>query len=166
MVRCPECRTAVAKLARHLRRVHLIGIDAKFAVPTKKGLECPKCALVVMDLSTHLRSVHGIGNSGAKAQSAAPERTGLCKCPRCGVRVKAEKLKRHIRNVHKFVKTKVGKRRGGEIVWTEETKQRGFQTDAEQRRLDATREYAQKFRDHGQFGSHPSHDGFDDESNP
>jgi hypothetical protein len=33
-------------------------------------------------------------------------------------------------------------------------------------RVDATKDYAHSFRDHGQFGSHPSHDGFDDESTP
>jgi hypothetical protein len=32
--------------------------------------------------------------------------------------------------------------------------------------LDATKGYAHAFRDKGSFGSHPSHDAFDDESSP
>jgi hypothetical protein len=30
--------------------------------------------------------------------------------------------------------------------------------------LDATKDYAHAYREQGRFGSHPSHDGFDDES--
>jgi RNA recognition motif-containing protein len=41
-----------------------------------------------------------------------------------------------------------------------------YQSDKDKRRLDATRDYAHSFRDHGQFGSHPSHDRFDDDANP
>lgn len=33
-------------------------------------------------------------------------------------------------------------------------------------RMDFTRDYAHNFREQGRFGSHPSHDGFDDESKP
>lgn len=32
--------------------------------------------------------------------------------------------------------------------------------------IDVTKDYAQAYRENGRFGSHPSHDGFDDESNP
>jgi hypothetical protein len=32
--------------------------------------------------------------------------------------------------------------------------------------LDATKLYAHSYREQGRFGSHPSHDGFDDESSP
>jgi hypothetical protein len=34
------------------------------------------------------------------------------------------------------------------------------------RALDATKEYAHNFQDGGRFGSHPSHDRFDDEGMP
>jgi hypothetical protein len=32
--------------------------------------------------------------------------------------------------------------------------------------LDATKLYAHPYREQGRYGSHPSHDGFDDESTP
>ena len=35
-----------------------------------------------------------------------------------------------------------------------------------QRMLDQTRLYAHAYRERGRYGSHPIHDGFDDESNP
>jgi len=35
-----------------------------------------------------------------------------------------------------------------------------------EKNLDATKLYASSYREHGRFGSHPSHDGFDDESGP
>jgi hypothetical protein len=34
------------------------------------------------------------------------------------------------------------------------------------RLMDHTRPYAHAYREGGRFGSHPSHDGFDDESKP
>lgn len=35
-----------------------------------------------------------------------------------------------------------------------------------EKNLDATKDYAHAYREHGRFGSHPSHDGFDGESGP
>lgn len=35
-----------------------------------------------------------------------------------------------------------------------------------QRDLDFTKPYAQSYRVHGRFGSHPAHDAFDDDSSP
>lgn len=34
------------------------------------------------------------------------------------------------------------------------------------RDMDKTKDYAHGYREEGKYGSHPSHDGFDDESNP
>ena len=34
------------------------------------------------------------------------------------------------------------------------------------RQMDATRDYTHAYREQGRFGSHPSHDSFDDESEP
>ena len=37
---------------------------------------------------------------------------------------------------------------------------------SKEKNLDATKGYAHPYREDGKYGSHPSHDGFDDESNP
>ena len=37
---------------------------------------------------------------------------------------------------------------------------------ASEKNLDATKGYAHAYREHGRFGSHPSHDGFDGEAGP
>lgn len=34
------------------------------------------------------------------------------------------------------------------------------------RKIDATKDYAHAFRESGRYGSHPSHDRFDDDSDP
>jgi len=106
----------------------------------------------------------------------------LAECSICGERVRPDRLDRHMRKVHcrqqRIAKKggskararasregSVGARTGGKAdaldVWK-------GQIQAEQSpfppNLDATKPYAHAYREHGKFGSHPSHDGFDDES--
>ena len=93
-------------------------------------------------------------------------------CPVCQARVKARKLQRHLGKVHK--KTEVGKATGGHrprvtsIVESVKDVLRDSTTLAAPRdkNLDITKLYAHSYREQGRFGSHPSHDGFDDESGP
>ena len=41
-----------------------------------------------------------------------------------------------------------------------------YPQDMLERNLDETKDYAHSFRENGRFGSHPSHDGFGDDSEP
>lgn len=46
------------------------------------------------------------------------------------------------------------------------SKNPGRENHKEERKLDATHDYYAAYRDNGQYGSHPSHDGYDEESSP
>ena len=139
---------------------------------------CPVCGVLVRKLEKHARTVHGLS-----AAQRAPVRAVRMFEP-----VTAQPSKKEVRKVRGVVVT-VLKRPSAKTLKLKKsrrlTKRRPFglkpvaggapqqespeghhQNDKEIRRQDATREYAQNYRDHGQFGSHPSHDGFDDESKP
>ncbi len=93
-------------------------------------------------------------------------------CPICKARVKLRKLQHHLSKVHK--KAEVGKRtamhKSGCNPTVESVKDvlrdSTTLTAPRDKNLDATKLYAHSFREQGRFGSHPSHDGFDDESGP
>jgi hypothetical protein len=86
--------------------------------------------------------------------------------------VKVHNLQHHLSKVHK--KTEVGKRTAVHksactpTVEAVKDAARDSTTLASPRdkKLDATKLYAYSYRENGRFGSHPSHDGFDDESGP
>jgi hypothetical protein len=99
-------------------------------------------------------------------------------CPVCNVDLKRNRLETHVRKAHgldnvppspsspkrltvgfhSVSKRKKPVARKSELVTREDRR-------AEQK-LDHTRPYAHAYREHGKFGSHPVHDGFDDESRP
>lgn len=97
------------------------------------------------------------------ADSPKPER-GYEFCPICKVRLKAGRLQKHKKKVHNRNTA------GGRKVVLQSSKD--VQRDKtslvapRDKNLDATRLYAHSYREQGRFGSHPSHDGFDDESGP
>jgi hypothetical protein len=87
-------------------------------------------------------------------------------CPTCKCKVKTYRLKRHLRKVHK--KSFRRSRRDTPIANSAKDVLRDETTFVARREknLDATKLYAHAYRELGRFGSHPSHDGFDDESGP
>jgi hypothetical protein len=128
-------------------------------------LRCPRCRFrgTVDALVRHF------------AQRHRPARQNVCPC--CGCHIRPERLKTHLRKVHRENKSQKPRRHSsqakrGEISrtsgkadrhdrWkkTVESAQSPLQPN-----LDATRLYAHRYREKGRYGSHPSHDGFDDES--
>jgi hypothetical protein len=120
-------------------------------------IRCPHCGVKVQGIGKHLKKSHGI------QAPEAPPRAGLVKCPSCTSFVREDRIALHIQRVHQGHAFSSPRDRVG--VRATKSSPR-FQSDTEQRSHDATRDYARSFRDYGQFGSHPSHDGFDDESTP
>lgn len=83
-------------------------------------------------------------------------------CPVCKVKVKASRFEKHLRKVH-------GKRVPRSATATsakDPTRENTTLVAPRDKNLDATKLYAHAYREQGKFGSHPSHDGFDDESSP
>jgi hypothetical protein len=79
-------------------------------------------------------------------------------CPTCGVKVKANHFQKHLRKVHR--------RRGVVPSAKDAMRQSTTLVAPRDKNLDATKLYAHPCREQGRYGSHPSHDGFDDESSP
>lgn len=83
-------------------------------------------------------------------------------CPFCKVKLKASRFEKHLRKVH-------GKRVSRSATATsakDPTRENTTLVAPRDKNLDATKPYAHAYREQGKFGSHPSHDGFDDESSP
>jgi hypothetical protein len=110
--------------------------------------------------------------------------SGMTKCSCCGCPVKATRLKRHLGRCPKSsaghaktcTKWNVQRPKSGKIP-----DQKTYHSAADAKRpdprmrfaqvngvepIDATKLYAHSFRENGKYGSHPLHDGMDDESGP
>ena len=163
--------------------------------PSGKQVKCPNCASLMPadDLDMHL-SEHRRAKQAAREKSRrkrrnkavvgvppAKDRT-LKECPECRNMVRASRLDRHRRKVHRVI-THDEPAANDEISQTDwnrvprslpSTRRRSdafskCKSSAErnertiERRLDASRDYY-RFRENGRFGSHSVHDDFGDES--
>jgi len=88
--------------------------------------------------------------------SPSPQKTA--RCPICKVAIKASRFEKHMRKVHR---KRVVVRSAKDAM-----RQSTTLVAPREKNLDATKPYAHAYREQGKFGSHPSHDGFDDESSP
>jgi hypothetical protein len=134
---------------------------------------CPLCGVgvLVTRLTKHISKVH---SETATAQSLAvaakpTSKPELCKCPCCSSLVRQDRLDAHIRKIHKAAsKASPQAPIQRKLQQTKHQKQLtpSVSNGCQDRSMDATRDYYALYRDNGQFGSHPSHDSFDDESTP
>lgn len=130
------------------------------------------------------RGIRTTGTTSPRAPADKPPGRALARCPRCAVLVRADRLPRHLGKAHRARSPAAavgarGKRlRGRDARFGGPSAvPRGAIRDPSSRasrtaiarlegrdELDHTRGYAHAYRESGRFGSHPSHDGFDDES--
>lgn len=166
--------TQLAKFKRLSERIFTRRLTASHpALAAPEVVVCPRgCGahLASRDLDSHIKKVHAAtpsvhqkpGSKGLPSDSFEDYKH----CPVCSVRVKAQRLKRHLRKVHSLRPKGVAS--GPNSVPSDIDVQRQSTTliAPRDKNLDATKLYAHSFREHGRFGSHPSHDGFDDDSDP
>jgi len=138
-VSCPQgCGAQLnpRRIERHLRKVH----------PFRSILVHPK-----KDLTSRPPTPRKVGR---EYQS----------CSKCGVTVRVDHMGRHLKRVHASRPV----RRHAVVALSSKDAQRESTslTAPFDKNLDATKPYAHSYRELGRFGSHPSHDGFDDESTP
>lgn len=131
-------------------------------------VRCPKGCGAQMrpcHVERHVQRVHTSPPSN-QAWAAAPRSPRLGVCTICKVRVRSDRLKRHMRNVHGNRSPRAS-RQHVRVPSVSDVQRRDTSFVAPRdRNLDATKLYAHSYREQGRFGSHPSHDGFDDESGP
>ncbi len=153
------------------------------AAPSYK--KCPHCGLVLRSkqMGKHLLNVHGIDATGALICVKVAIAKEPTQCSLCGVMVKNQK--KHLKKAHpkgSTQRTAPGREnigRGGGKKSRQSTSMKGpisskqsldsaSGTNGSDRdaAMDAKYRWGGSFRDHGQFGSYPSHDNMDDESSP
>lgn len=163
LMKCPKCVLHVAKdrLAEHLDTWHEKNSNRLLRRPKPNG-------------GTTIPPKFAVKTKPQPAVATHVNDPALTLCPVCNARVKRTKIERHLKNVHhsdgmKQTKVLLGK---GACVDAAEVSRGGgvydsvYESPWEARRMDHTRGYAHSFREQGKYGSHPSHDGFDDDSNP
>jgi len=135
----------------------------------KRGEVCCLTCRKIVDgrqAEQHLASAHvtAIGNASSQNRKIAI-------CDKCGANVRHDRLSRHKRRVHGHGSQRPSRK--GTIQETTSSESTALEKWKDQKQasqsplqpnLDATKLYAHSYREHGKFGSHPSHDGFDDES--
>jgi hypothetical protein len=146
---------------------------APAAPSTSQLVPCPRHCGALLEgraaVGRHLRQAHPSAPSKQqpKVSRSGKSMDGCELCPICkgDVWVKSGRLKRHMRKVHK---RRFRQSVTGPAASSTSEKERGGTTFVAPRdkNLDATKPYAHSYRERGRFGSHPSHDGFDDESGP
>lgn len=153
--------------------------------------KCSRCGLVLRTralLDAHVESPECYRRRGIiyvspeqlarekrkSAKTSNKRRHPLVACPQCRAIVRRDRLSRHVRKVHRRRGKGRSSLRAGDArakvsrAFPQTTHQQilGATDDVQSRRMDYTRPYAHPYREHGRFGSHPSHDGFDDQSGP
>lgn len=154
--------------------------------PTSR--RCPRCGAAFSDkeyFDSHWKSRECATGPMLQLPKPAPQQVAepvklFSECPYCGANVKSTKLPKHMRvkcpkripNLMRSRHSQSSKggapqmNRWGSSGVDQPSKKRGAVHDQVhgRDRLDATKGYAHAYREQGRFGSHPSHDSFDDES--
>lgn len=181
---CQVCNATIRseRMQRHLSNVHRFYFVRTAKAPKlgtgpnaveqtanrKNATEAPKTTGEYPPISNLDRPCDG---ARQQTESSSPIRPESPKhalryehCPVCKVKVKTGRIQKHIAKVHtpsRVHPTEV-------VIQSANDVQRKSTSliAPRDKNLDATRLYAHSYRERGRFGSHPSHDGFDDESGP
>jgi hypothetical protein len=167
-----EVDVEVRKLERRLERLRgPVASSAKTFEPVHSRLvPCPKGCGAQMrprKVERHVQIVHPSSPAGKKIEVANPAFSaadfGLCSL--CKARVRSDRLNRHMKKVHRAASQRTPQPSVSPSA-SDVLRENTTFVASRDKNLDATKLYAHSYREQGRFGSHPSHDGFDDESSP
>ncbi len=169
---CPVCNVSVRRLKRHLQKAHNVPPVQQPATPLQ--LEDPPLA-------------PGLSTMPSVPEKSASAGLSIKNCPLCKAQVREDRLQRHVSSRCPFrtrKPTKVEKRAGLLLAASQQISRAlrppssaspgslRYKDKAEiepppwSNNLDATKNIGYPVREAGRYGSHPSHDAFDDESEP
>lgn len=167
---CPVCGARLRRLGRHLRKAHnkpsiqptVTRIQDKahktFSRATSSKQTQIPCEPVP---GGHLLS--RIYTSHHPSQTMRADRQyGVC--PVCRATVRADRMAKHTSKVHGSRPTQPHRKKLTSS--RDPVRENATLVAPRDKNLDATKLYAHPYREQGRYGSHPSHDGFDDESGP
>lgn len=165
-------------------KISLNGTAKSIQISAPSYKKCPHCGKVMRSkqLKQHILKVHGIGLSVAIPDINLSASKQLCICPLCGVEV--IKLEKHFKKVHSSTSENQAttapsvhsreKSQQARVIIDRHTDSLVNRSDSiysgisgrKGAQMDAKFGWGGSFRDHGAFGSYPSHDAMDDESSP
>ena len=165
---CPARMLNPGKLKRHLNKVHSHGGAGLYdSGPSRPAKEISPNLHISAAAPNSLSSrVRGTSPRNTSTEKTLGAESAYAQCPICKVKVKATRISRHMRKVHRRVATRPLDT--GNVPHSDKDLLRdGTKLVAPRdKNLDVTKPYAHAYRETGRYGSHPSHDGFDDESGP
>jgi hypothetical protein len=167
IVKCPACnfKGATDDFTRHFALLH-----------GSKGRRRRRIQVPMVCVARRFHTI-GVSKAGRKART----RPAMKSCPLCNSQVREDRLQKHMssRCAVRPNKPSVQVARASQRIKksqhaTENTSPESlrYKGKVEVERpswwnnLDATKDYGYPAREAGRYGSHPSHDGFDDESKP
>lgn len=153
----------------------LIGdqITGIFSIPGQRenkdridSIHCSVCNLNFnrMYWRKHLRTAHGSRQESLRLK-ASTKSVSLSTCPFCGQRILTGRLMKHLKKVRRSRRPSLLPV-DHQISGNTEASFASLKNEQQERLLDSTKNYGFPCRENGRYGSHPSHDGFDDESSP
>ena len=146
-----------------------LGVKEKTELSSRSPIKtCNICGGEFLNLAFHTMDAHI--DLPPKYTYLVPQRIIYRKlqCSKCSSKVREDRLQSHLKRVHgvlPLIRKIVANSKRIEPRNPGYREDRNLR-DTEDQRLDATRNYYAAYRDHGQFGSHPSHDSYSDESEP
>lgn len=185
LTQCRECGAYVSGLLAHMQQAH-------GPKPRKKVRQSPEGKTKESKTILLAPSLARAGSSPKKSPKRSPKISGLrvspeLKCPKCKAAFpNVTQLRSHVIGTHGLKafygldlqatrsqeqhgaeqnrsKSKKNRSEPSRVPPTVEKKSASPDSAAQEHRLDAKRYWGHSFRDHGQFGSYPSHDDMDDE---
>ncbi len=174
--KCPDCGVVVRHLNKHKRLRHDTTVNTELR-PTANLTKCQECGVMVKNLLKHKKKAHGI--AGERSQATARNKPKLGQIipqvaqhsPSGGNRSGSSLIQANKSSVvNQFTSrtrknSAVEKHKDQDIEGHTSPKKYLMLTDSDADiKRDAKYGWGGAFRDHGQFGSYPSHDDMDDES--
>lgn len=147
---CPQCGVWVRRLERHTAKVHQVEPVIAGETPARMLHKCRYCKAMVKDVEKHNQRARR--NEREVARNAASGSSPI------------KTAKRIARGSTSRRQNVVDLNRESAAHETPPHGHSGQGVAADESRRDATYGWGGSFRDHGQFGSHPSYDSMDDES--
>jgi hypothetical protein len=181
---CPKCGVNVRtdRIGKHLTKAHksavvrpsierahssvqvVLGGLAKKMQEAKTSVSGLTRALISKVYRSPSPAAQQIGSS---VQSRSESKNSVYSyevCSVCKAKVRVTRIEEHMARVHM---RRVGRSHAAVVRSSKDPLRQSTSVVAPlDKNLDATKLYAHPCREHGRYGSHPSHDGFDDESTP
>jgi len=165
---CPVCGARVRRLERHLNKAH----NGQNKVTPSPEASATTVSTAVTGTSTRpvLSSPSVPARTAVAVRHSDNHPQGFTVCSQCGARLLEKHLQRHFDKVHRAMKQQTlrsrlhgsGRAEPNKTAAPPDQLKNELLQEKLNRSMDATRGYAQSFREHGRYGSHPSHDDYDE----